>query len=191
MRFGCSFGTLHDLYKELKSYSIHRPHATSKITASREKATADALLHKLSVMELTLIHITGTEMPADALSRQAQEAVIGNLAVSSSTIMEALPEAMSDLQWKFEQSEDPQCKVIRAWLKEQKVSPSPMMQTIIKLFGSSSFIDSDNSLLYIYSGKTRRLPNKRLWVPERLKAMIMANHHGSSLGGHWKKEKKI
>ena len=63
------------------------------------------------------------------------------------------------------------------------------MQTIIKLFGSSSFIDSDNGLLYIYSGKTKRLPNKRLWVPERLKAMIMANHHGSSLGDHWKEEK--
>ena len=126
-------------------------------------------------------------MPADALSRQSEQAIESNLAVSSSTMMEALPEAMSNLQWKFEQSEDPQCKIMRSWLKEQKISPSAMIQTIIKLFGPSSFVDSDNGLLYIYSGKTRRIPNKR--VPERLKAMIISNHHGSTLGGHWREEK--
>ena len=157
--------------------------------ASRDKSTSDALLHKLSAMDLTLIHMVGSEMPADALSRQAKEAVKGNLTVSSATIMEALPEAMSDLQWKFDQSQDPTCKVMKAWLREQRVSPSHMMQAIIKLFASSSFIDSENGLLYIYSGRTKRLPNKRLWVPQRLQPMIMANHHGSSLGGHWREEK--
>ena len=157
--------------------------------ASREKSTSDALLHKLSVMALTLIHITGPEMPADALSRQALQAIKLNLAVAASTMMDALPEAMSDLQWKFEQTEDPQCKVMKAWLKEQHISPSPLMQAIIKLFAPRSFIDSENGLLYIYSGRSRRIPNKRLWVPARLKTMIMANHHGSTLGGHWKEEK--
>jgi hypothetical protein len=124
--------------------------------ASKEKATVDALLHKLSVMELTLIPITGPEMPADALSRQAKEAIKGNAAVVASTMMEALPEAMSDLQWKFEQSEDAQCKVIKAWLKEQKVSPSAYMQNIIKLFTPRAFIDKNNGLLYICLGKTKR-----------------------------------
>jgi ribonuclease HI len=157
--------------------------------ASKEKATADALLHKLSVMELTLIHITGPEMPADALSRQAKEAIKGNVAVAASTMMEAIPEAMSDMQWKFEQSEDSHCKVMKAWLKEQKVSPSSYMQSIIQLYGSRAFIDDNNGLLYIYSGRTKTWPNKRLWVPARLKSMIMANHHGSTLGGHWKEEK--
>ena len=171
---------------KVTAFTDHMPLVKS---ATKEKATSDALLHKLSVMDLTLIHIIGSDMPADALSRQAQEAVKGNLAVSSATIMESLPEAMSDLQWKLDQSEDPQCKVMKAWLKEQKVSPSHLMQAIIKLFASSSFIDSDNGLLYIYSGRTKRLPNKRLWVPQRLQAMIMANHHGSTLGGHWREEK--
>ena len=60
-------------------------------------------------------------MPADALSRQAEQAIESNLAVSSSTIMEALPEAMSNLQWKFEQSEDPQCKIMRSWLLNLKI----------------------------------------------------------------------
>ena len=124
--------------------------------ASKEKPTVNALLHKLSVMELTLIHITRPEMPADALSRQAKEAIKGNAAVVASTMMEALPEAMSNLQWKFEQSEDAQCKVIKAWLKEQKVSPSAYMQNIIKLFAPRAFIDKNNGLLYICLGKTKR-----------------------------------
>jgi hypothetical protein len=63
------------------------------------------------------------------------------------------------------------------------------MQTIIKLYGSRTFIDTNNGLLYIYSGKSNKLPTKQWWVPERLKTMIMANHHGSTLGGHWKEEK--
>ena len=171
---------------QVTAFTDHMPLVKA---ASKERATEEALLHKLSAMDLTLIHITGADMPADALSRLAREAVRGNLAVSSATIMEALPEAMSDLHWKFEQSECPQCKVMKAWLKEQKISPSHMMQIIIKLFASSSFIDSDNGLLYIYSGKTKRLPNKRLWVPQRLRTMIMTNHHGSTLGGHWREEK--
>ena len=157
--------------------------------ASKEKATADALLHKLSEMDLTLIHISGPEMPADVLSRQAQAAIKGNNAVAASSLMEALPEAMSDMQWKLEQSQDAHCKIMKAWLKEQKVSPSPYMQSIIQLFGPSAFIDQNNGLLYIYSGKTKRWPAKRLWVPARLKSMIMSNHHGSTLGGHWREEK--
>ena len=67
--------------------------------------TADPLLFKSSVMELTLIHITGTEMPADALSRQAHRETKGPIPVAASSIMEALPEAMSDLHWKYEQSD--------------------------------------------------------------------------------------
>ena len=106
--------------------------------ASRDKSTSDALLFKLSTMELTLIHIKGQDMPADVLSRQAQEAIKGNLAVAASTIMEALPAAMSDLQWKHEQSEDATCKIMKAWLKKQKLSPSPSMQGIIKLYGPLS-----------------------------------------------------
>ena len=76
--------------------------------------TADALLFKLSVMELTLIHITGTEMPADTLSRQAHRETKGLIPVAASSIMEAFPEAMSNLHWKYEQSEDAQCKVMKA-----------------------------------------------------------------------------
>ena len=157
--------------------------------ASRDKSTSDALLFKLSTMELTLIHIKGQDMPADVLSRQAQEAIKGNLAVAASTIMEALPAAMSDLQWKHEQSEDATCKIMKAWLKKQKLSPSPSMQGIIKLYGPLSCIDSINGLLYIYFNRPNTNPVKRLWVPERLQPMIMANHHGSTLGGHWREEK--
>jgi hypothetical protein len=49
--------------------------------------------------------------------------------------MDALPDAMSDLHWKFEQSEDPECKVMKAWIKKQKLSLSSYMQTIITLYG--------------------------------------------------------
>ena len=63
------------------------------------------------------------------------------------------------------------------------------MITITKLYGASSFIDSNNGLLYMYSGKTKRLPNKRLWVPRTLRDMIMTNHHGSTLGGQWRETK--
>ena len=171
---------------KVTAFTDHMPLVKS---ASREKATADALLHKLAEMELTLIHISGPEMPADVLSRQAQADVKGNVAVAASTIMEALPESMSNLQWKFEQSQDPHGKVMKAWLKEQKISPSLYMQTIITLYGSRAFIDTNNGLLYIFSSKYNKLPTKQLWVPERLKTMIMANHHGSTLGGHWKEEK--
>ena len=136
--------------------------------ASRDKSTSDALLFKLSTMELSLIHIKGQEMPADALSRQALRETKGNIPVAASTRLEALPEAMSDLHWKYEQSEDAQCKVIKDWITKQKMSLSDYMITITKLYGASSFIDSDNGLLYIYSGKTKRLPAKRLWVPRTL-----------------------
>ena len=171
---------------KVTAFTDHMPLVKS---ASRDKSTSDALLFKLTVMELELIHIRGAEMPADALSRQAQQSIKGDLPVVASTIMDSLPESMSDLQWKLEQSEDPHCKVMKAWLKEQKLSPSPYMQTIIKLFGSSSFIDSANGLLYMYFRRPNTIPLKRLWVPERLKPMIIANHHGSTLGGHWREEK--
>ena len=46
--------------------------------------------------------VTGTEMPADALSRQAHRETKGPIPVAASSIMEALPEAMSDLHWKYE-----------------------------------------------------------------------------------------
>ena len=157
--------------------------------STRERTTADALLHKLSVMDLQLIHINGPEMPADALSRQAQVETRGTMPVAASSIMDSLPDSMSDLHWKHEQSEDAQCKVMKAWIKEQKLSLSASMQTIVTLYGSRSFIDPEDGLLYIYSGKTRRLPNKRLWVPDRLRTMIMANHHGSTIGGHWRETK--
>merc|ERR1712016_523265 len=102
--------------------------------ASRDKSTSDALLFKLSTMELSLCHIRGLEMPADPLSRIARQAIKGNLAVAASTFMEAIPASMSDLQWKHEQSEDPMCNVMKKWIKEQKLSPSPTMQAIIKLY---------------------------------------------------------
>ena len=168
------------------AFTDHMPLAKA---ASRDKNTSDALLFKLSTMELSLIHIRGQDMPADALSRQAQQAVKGNLASVASTIMEAIPAAMSDLQWKHDQSEDPVCKVMRKWLKEQKLSESPTMQIIIKLYGAKSFIDSINGLMYIYFNRQYATPAKRLWVPKKLQPMIMANHHGSTLGGHWKEEK--
>ena len=171
---------------KITAFTDHMPLVKA---ASREKSTSDSLLQKLSTMDLTLIHMIGPEMPADALSRQALQAVKSNLAVSSSTIMEALPEAMSDLQWKLDQSEDPQIKVMKAWIKEQRISPSPLMLAIIKLYASRTFIDSENGLLYIYTSRSRRFPNKRLWVPARLKTMIMENYHGSTLGGHWREEK--
>ena len=171
---------------KVTAFTDHMPLVKS---ASRDKSTSDALLFKLSSMELTLIHIKGQEMPADVLSRQAHQAIKGNLAVAASTIMEALPAAMSDLQWKHEQSEDTICKIMKKWLKEQKLSPSPFMQGIIKLYGPLSCIDSVNGLLYIYFNRPNTAPVKRLWVPERLQSMIMANHHGSTLGGHWREEK--
>ena len=171
---------------KVTAFTDHMPLVKS---SSRDKSTSDALLYKLSTMELSLIHIKGQEMPADALSRQAQIAIKGNLALVASTIMEALPAAMSDLQWKHEQSEDPTCKVMKKWLKEQKLSPSPVMQNIIKLYASRSCIDSINGLLYIYFNRPHTTPVKRLWVPQRLQSMVMANHHGSTLGGHWREEK--
>ncbi len=153
--------------------------------STRDKATSDALLHKLSVMDLQLIHIVGTEMPADVLSRQAQQETKGNLPIAASSMSQALPEAMSDLHWKHEQSEDPECKVMKAWIKRQKLSLSSYMKTIVELYGSRSCIDTNNGLLYIYTSRFKTIPNKRLWVPERLRPMILGNHHGSTLGGHW------
>ena len=91
----------------------------------RDKTTMDRLWLKIQEMDVKLIHINGSKMPADALSRQprqplapsklakkAQEDVIHNL-VSSSTLKEAFPENMSTMQWRFEQGQDPTCKVIK------------------------------------------------------------------------------
>ena len=171
---------------KVTAFTDHMPLVKS---SNREKATADALLHKLSVMELNLIHIVGSEMPADVLSRQAQQETKGSMPVAASSIAQALPDAMSDLHWKFEQSEDPECKVMKSWIKKQKLSLSSYMQTIVQLYGSRTCIDTYNGLLYIYTNKIRTLPTKRLWVPERLRTMIMENHHGSTLGGHWRETK--
>ena len=171
---------------KITAFTDHMPIVKA---SRRDKTTSDALLCKLSEMQLTLVHMAGIEMPADALSRQALRETKGNIPVAASTRLEALPEAMSDLHWKYEQSEDAQCKVIKDWITKQKMSLSDYMITITKLYGASSFIDSDNGLLYIYSGKTKRLPAKRLWVPRTLREMIMSNHHGSTLGGHWRETK--
>ena len=174
---------------KVTAFTDHMPLAKA---ATRDKNTESGLLYKLSTMELSLLHIKGNDMPADALSRQnkiAQQAIKGNLAVAASSIMETIPAALSDLQWKHEQSEDPICNVMKKWLKEQKLSPSPTMQAIIKLYGSKTCIDSVNGLMYIYFNRPYTTPVKRLWVPKRLQPMIMANHHGSTLGGHWREER--
>ena len=44
----------------------------------RDKTTSDALLCKLTEMQLELVHMKGLEMPADALSRQALREIKGN-----------------------------------------------------------------------------------------------------------------
>ena len=155
----------------------------------RDLTTSDALLCKLTEMQLSLVHMKGQEMPADALSRQALREIKGNIPVAASARLDALPEAMSDLHWKYEQSQDAQCRVIKDWITKQKMSLSDVMITITKLYGANSFIDSNNGLLYIYSGKAKTLPAKRLWVPRTLREMILANHHGSTLGGHWRETK--
>ncbi len=171
---------------KVTAFTDHMPLVKS---STREKATADALLFKLSAMELTLIHIVGSKMPADCLSRKAYQEIKGSIPVTASSIMNALPDAMSDLHWKFEQSEDPECKVVKAWIKKQRLSLSSYMQTIITLYGSRSFIDSNNGLLYVFTSKKKTIQSKRLWVPERLRTMIMENHHGSTLGGHWRESR--
>ena len=74
---------------KITAFTDHMPIVKA---STRERTTADALLHKLSVMELTLIHITGTKMPADALSRQALQETKGNMPTAASSIMEALKE---------------------------------------------------------------------------------------------------
>ena len=170
----------------ITAFTDHMPLVKS---ASRDKSTSDALLYKLSVMDLALIHIKGIEMPADALSRQAQKEIKSKLAIVASTIIDSIPDSMSDLQWKLDQETDPYCKVMKEWLTEQKMSPAPYMQTMIKLYGSRSFIDSNNGLMYMYFRRPNTIPLKRLWVPKRLQPMIIANHHGSTLGGHWREEK--
>ena len=103
---------------KITAFTDHMPIVKA---SRREKTTSDALLFKLSAMELTLIHMSGTEMPADALSRQALKETKGNIPVAASTRSEALPEAMSDLHWIYEQSEDAQCKVIKDWITKQKM----------------------------------------------------------------------
>ena len=70
---------------KVTAFTDHMPLVKS---ASRDKSTSDALLYKLSTMELSLIHIRRQEMPADALSRQARQVIKGNLAVAASTIMQ-------------------------------------------------------------------------------------------------------
>merc|ERR1739836_176881 len=76
---------------KVTAFTDHMPLAKA---ATRDKNTESGLLYKLSTMELSLLHIKGTDMPADALSRQnkiAQQAIKGNLAVAASSIMETIP----------------------------------------------------------------------------------------------------
>ena len=70
-------------------------------------------------MDIKVIHINGSKMPADALTRKPRQPLVPsqsqkkhNNLVSSSTSREAYPQNMSSIQWKFEQNQDPLYKVV-------------------------------------------------------------------------------
>ena len=176
-------------YLKHANVTIFTDHMPLVKRSAKDENTMNALLYKLSLMDINLVHLKGSEMPSDALSRIAFKDVKMTQIVSSAKILQALPEAMSNLHWKFEQSQDPTCQVMKAYLKNQKISPSPVMESIIKLYAARSFVDKEDGLLYLYTSRDKRLATKRLWVPSRLKPMIISNHHGSSLAGHWKEER--
>jgi hypothetical protein len=152
----------------------------------------DALTHKMNDMEIDLVHIKGNEMPADALSRQplieiakqAREDIRNNKLTSSTVVDYAFPITMSDKQWKFEQEQDTTCREIKAYIKTNRPSIVPEIQNMIHLYGYRSTIDQENGLLYLFTSRARHLASKRIWVPTKLIAMVMANHHGSTLTGH-------
>ena len=175
-------------YLKHANVTIFSDHMPLVKRSAKDESTMNALLYKLSMMEINLVHIKGSEMPSDVLSRIAFKDVKMTQIVSSAKILQALPEAMSTLHWKFEQSQDPTCQVIKAYLKNQKISPSPVMESILKLYAARSFLDKEDGLLYLFTSRNKRLASKRLFVPSRLRPMIISNHHGSSLAGHWKEE---
>ena len=147
---------------------------------------------KLNELDIELIHIRGDAMPADALSRQPMVEVAQQArretkqaeATSTLDIGPAIPLTMSDQQRKFEQKRDTTCREIRAYVEEKRLSLTPKVKNIIKLYGHKATINQPRGLLHIYTARNKHITSKRLWVPEVLKDMVMTNHHGSTLTGH-------
>jgi hypothetical protein len=131
-------------------------------------------------------------MPADALSRQpmievSQQARRETLQAEATATLEvrpAFPLTMSDQQWKFEQKRDTTCREVRAYVEHKRLSLTPKISNIIKLYGHKATIDQPSGLLHVFTARNKHITSKSLWVPEVLKDMIMTNHHGSTLTGH-------
>ena len=155
--------------------------------STRESNTLNHLQQKINEMDINLVHIPGSEMPADVLSRQAMED-FKNHNVSTANIFATLPQTMSTKQWKLEQDNDSICKAIKSFIVEKKASKSPVICNIIKLFGPNSTIDPETGLLYYHASRTKRMATRKLWVPKSLYPMILSNGHGSTLSGHFKEE---
>jgi hypothetical protein len=186
--------SLNHFYQYLKGSktTIFTDHLPIMKKSKQDTSTMDALTHKMNDMEIDLIHIKGNEMPADALSRQplietakqAREDIRGIKLTSSTVIDSAFPITMSDKQWKFEQEQDTTCREIKAYIKTNRPSIVPEIRNMIHLYGYRSIIDQGNGLLYLFTSRAKHMASKRIWVPTKLVAMVMANNHGSTLTGH-------
>ena len=41
------------------------------------------------------------------------------------------------------------------------------------------------AIVYLIDGRDKQVFAKHLWVPQTMQILILANLHGSTLGGHW------
>ena len=149
---------------------------------SRNQSTSKALLSRLSAMNFNIIHINGQDIPKEASSKIAQQAISAHLKTAPSLIIQTPPSIMGNSQWKHEQSIDPNCIIIGTWLNTNEQHPSPDMKEIIKLYGPLSGINPNNGLLYINFNQSDTKQSNKLWVPEGLQPVVISKTHEPN---HW------
>ena len=79
---------------------------------------------------------------------------------------------------------DTLCQHVKAFVIHKRVPSNPYYARIVKLYGHKSILGED-TLLYLIDGRDKQVFAKRLWVPQTMRILILANLYGSSLGGHW------
>merc|ERR1712008_466081 len=85
------------------------------------------------------------------------------IATLSSNIKPAFPIAVSNLQWKFEQTKDTTCREMRDFVDKKRMSLIPKVNNVIKLYGHKSTIDQPSGLSYIFTARNEHMTSEKLW----------------------------
>ena len=197
------------------SITVFTDHLPVVHNSTRATTTMNHLIEKILSVDAQLVHIMGPDNQiADYVSRNLtsgdkaqveqylkrkvipEDMIVAHMAraahkqnqVGSASVFAAkVPPILSPASikhWQQEQGTDTLCQHVKAFVIHKRVPSNHYYARIVRLYGHKSILGED-TLLYLIDGRDKQVFAKRVWVPQTMRILILADSHGSSLGGHW------